>query len=81
MSATSSALGFAALSRQLNSDTQTSFVLGEDGYIQALPDGAFAAVDGRPLDVKGGKWLMVNGQGSVRGPASKYRDLKATLQI
>jgi phage I-like protein len=58
MSATSSALGFAALSRQLNSDSQTSLVLGEDGYIQALPDGAFAAVDGRPLDVKGGKWLM-----------------------
>jgi phage I-like protein len=58
MSATSSALGFAALSRQLNSDSQTSVVLGEDGYIQALPDGAFAAVDGRPLDVKGGKWLM-----------------------
>ncbi len=29
-----------------------------DGYIQALPDGQFSAVDGRPADVASGKWLM-----------------------
>ncbi|WP_299001778.1 phage protease [uncultured Shewanella sp.] len=30
----------------------------DDGYIQALPDGYFNAVDGRPRDVASGKWLM-----------------------
>ena len=29
-----------------------------DGYIQALPDGEFKAVDGRPHDVASGHWLM-----------------------
>ncbi|MDT3319255.1 phage protease [Shewanella sp. SP1S2-4] len=58
MSATTTALGFAALSSQLNVNPEATFVVGEDGYIQALPDGHFAAVDGRPDDVAGGKWLM-----------------------
>ena len=49
------ALSFHSANAQ--SDT-ASFALGEDGYVQALPDGAFAAVDGRPFDVQGGKWLM-----------------------
>ncbi|MGI2158048.1 phage protease [Shewanella baltica] len=58
MSATTTALGFAALSSQLNVNPEATFVVGEDGSIQALPDGHFAAVDGRPDDVPGGKWLM-----------------------
>lgn len=58
MSATTTTLGFAALSSQLNVNSEATFVVGEDGYIQALPDGHFAAVDGRPEDVAGGKWLM-----------------------
>lgn len=58
MSATTTALGFAALSSQLNVNSEASDVVGEDGYIQALPDGHFASVDGRPDDVAGGKWLM-----------------------
>ncbi|MBW3527681.1 phage protease [Shewanella sp. NKUCC05_KAH] len=58
MPATSTALGFAALSSQLNLNPEATFVVGEDGYIQALPDGHFASVDGRPDDVAGGKWLM-----------------------
>lgn len=58
MSATNTALGFAALSSQLNVNSEASNVVGEDGYIQALPDGHFASVDGRPDDVAGGKWLM-----------------------
>lgn len=58
MSATTTALGFAALSSQLNVNSEAAFVVGEDGYIQALPDGHFASVDGRPDDVAGGKWLM-----------------------
>ncbi|MCU7976918.1 phage protease [Shewanella sp. SW36] len=58
MPATTTALGFAALSSQLNVNPEAAFVVGEDGYIQALPDGHFAAVDGRPDDVAGGKWLM-----------------------
>ncbi|MEM6251084.1 phage protease [Shewanella vaxholmensis] len=58
MPATTTALGFAALSSQLNVNPEATFVVGEDGYIQALPDGHFAAVDGRPDDVAGGKWLM-----------------------
>lgn len=58
MPATSIALGFAALSSQLNVNPEAAFVVGEDGYIQALPDGHFASVDGRPDDVAGGKWLM-----------------------
>ncbi|MGI2152252.1 phage protease [Shewanella oncorhynchi] len=58
MSATNTVLGFAALSSQLNVNSEATFVVGEDGYIQALPDGHFAAVDGRPDDVAGGKWLM-----------------------
>ncbi|MFB2661797.1 phage protease [Shewanella mangrovisoli] len=58
MPATSTALGFAALSSQLNVNPDARDVVGEDGYIQALPDGHFAAVDGRPDDVPGGKWLM-----------------------
>jgi len=44
-----------ALSSQLTFDITTA---NADGYIQALPDGEFAAVDGRPSDVKAGKWLM-----------------------
>jgi phage I-like protein len=43
---------FAALSRQLNSEPKQVSLLSEDGYIQALPDGDLAAVDGEPLDVK-----------------------------
>lgn len=63
MPATSIALGFAALSSQLNVNPEAAAMVGgngvgEDGYIQALPDGHFAAVDGRPDDVAGGKWLM-----------------------
>lgn len=58
MSATTTALGFAALSSQLNVNSEAAFVVGEDGYIQALPDGHFASVDGRPDDVAGGNWLM-----------------------
>ena len=53
-------LGVAALSSTLTvlPSTSAGFQLGEDGYIQALPDGHFASVDGRPDDVAGGKWLM-----------------------
>ncbi|MGI2227055.1 phage protease [Shewanella frigidimarina] len=58
MSSTAIALGFAALSSQLNAHADAAFSVADDGYIQALPDGQFASVDGRPEDVKGGKWLM-----------------------
>ncbi|MCK8043927.1 phage protease [Shewanella sp. 1CM18E] len=58
MLATSTAFGFAALSSQLNVNTDVAFTVAEDGYIQALPDGLFASVDGRPADVAAGKWLM-----------------------
>lgn len=58
MPATSTAFGFAALSSQLNASTDVAFTVAEDGYIQALPDGLFASVDGRPADVVAGKWLM-----------------------
>lgn len=58
MPATSTAFGFAALSSQLNADKDAVFTVAEDGYIQALPDGLFASVDGRPADVAAGKWLM-----------------------
>ncbi|MCL1048459.1 phage protease [Shewanella abyssi] len=58
MPATSIAFGFAALSSQLNANTDVAFTVAEDGYIQALPDGLFASVDGRPADVVAGKWLM-----------------------
>lgn len=53
-------LGVAALSSTLTvlPSTSAGFQLGEDGYIQALPDGHFSSVDGRPEDVPGGKWLM-----------------------
>ncbi|WP_173497605.1 phage protease [Shewanella sp. ISTPL2] len=53
-------LGVAALSSALTvlPSTCAGFQLGEDGYIQALPDGHFNAVDGRPEDVPGGRWLM-----------------------
>lgn len=53
-------LGVAALSSALTvlPSTSAGFQLGEDGYIQALPDGHFNAVDGRPEDVPGGRWLM-----------------------
>jgi phage I-like protein len=44
-----------ALSSQLTFYITTACA---DGYIQALPDGEFAAVDGRPSDVKAGKWFM-----------------------
>jgi phage I-like protein len=44
-----------ALSSQLTFDITTA---NADGYIQALPDGFFAAVDGRPRDVKAGKCFM-----------------------
>lgn len=54
------ALGVAALSSALvvSPSTSAGIQLGEDGYIQALPDGHFNAVDGRPEDVPGGRWLM-----------------------
>ncbi|MBO2670030.1 phage protease [Shewanella algae] len=52
------AIGFAALSSQLTTATAAAFVVAQDGYIQALPDGQFASVDGRPSDVPSGKWLM-----------------------
>ncbi|MCG9722116.1 phage protease [Shewanella sp. Isolate7] len=52
------AIGFAALSSQMTTTTAAAFVVAEDGYIQALPDGQFASVDGRPSDVPSGKWLM-----------------------
>ncbi|QRK80179.1 phage protease [Shewanella sp. LZH-2] len=56
---TTIAIGVAALSSTIAINPNTTGVLfGEDGYIQALPDGHFAAVDGRPDDVPGGKWLM-----------------------
>ncbi|BDA59746.1 phage protease [Shewanella xiamenensis] len=56
---TTIAIGVAALSSTIAINPNTTGVLfGEDGYIQALPDGYFAAVDGRPDDVPGGKWLM-----------------------
>lgn len=56
---TAIAIGVAALSSTIAINPNTTGVLfGEDGYIQALPDGHFAAVDGRPDDVPGGKWLM-----------------------
>jgi len=56
---TAIAIGVAALSSSIAINPNTTDVLfGEDGYIQALPDGHFAAVDGRPDDVPGGKWLM-----------------------
>lgn len=56
---TAMAIGVAALSSTIAINPNTTGVLfGEDGYIQALPDGHFAAVDGRPDDVPGGKWLM-----------------------
>ncbi|UML94875.1 phage protease [Shewanella xiamenensis] len=56
---TAIAIGVAALSSTIAINLNTTGVLfGEDGYIQALPDGYFAAVDGRPDDVPGGKWLM-----------------------
>ncbi|WP_298769669.1 phage protease [uncultured Shewanella sp.] len=42
----------------LTSSVTFTLEQNEDGYIQALPDGAFNAVDGRPRDVVGGKWLM-----------------------
>ncbi|MCZ4339649.1 phage protease [Shewanella colwelliana] len=58
MPAISTAFGFAALSSQLNANTDVDFTVAEDGYIQALPDGQFASVDGRPADVVAGKWLM-----------------------
>lgn len=56
---TAIAIGVAALSSTIAINPNTTGVLfGEDGYIQALPDGHFAAVDGRPDDVPSGKWLM-----------------------
>ncbi|WP_258406282.1 phage protease [Shewanella halotolerans] len=58
MPAISTALGGAALSSQLNSIVTATFEVAEHGYIQALPDGLFAAVDGRPEDFTIGKWLM-----------------------
>ncbi len=36
----------------------SAFAAESDGYIQALPDGQFSAVDGRPHDVTNRKWLM-----------------------
>jgi len=47
---TSKEVGFAALT--LNSS------LDNDGWCQLLPAGFFSAVDGRPLDVEGGKWFI-----------------------
>lgn len=45
----STSLGLAVLSGELQT---------EDGWVQLLPDGDFAAIDGRPHDVPGGKWKM-----------------------
>ncbi|MCB5226171.1 phage protease [Alishewanella sp. 16-MA] len=42
-------LGLAVLSGELQT---------EDGWVQLLPDGEFASIDGRPHDVPGGKWKM-----------------------
>lgn len=56
---TTIAIGVAALSSTIAiNPSSTGVLFGENGYIQALPDGHFAAVDGRPDDVAGGKWLM-----------------------
>lgn len=55
----------AALTSQL---LLASAMADSDGYIQALPDGKFTAVDGRPHDVKSGQWLM---------DATAYAALKA----
>ncbi|MBY6223565.1 phage protease [Ferrimonas balearica] len=52
LSAAESRLVLAPLSAEL------AVTLPEDGYIQALPDGPFAAVDGRPADVASGQWQM-----------------------
>lgn len=52
-------LQLAALSSAIAFDIGNAGATGDDdGWVQALPDGAFAAVDGRPHDVAGGKWLM-----------------------
>lgn len=42
-------LGIAVLSEQINNTTD---------WVQLLPDGEFSAIDGRPHDVPGGKWIM-----------------------
>ncbi|WP_198590840.1 hypothetical protein [Shewanella sp. 10N.286.52.C2] len=52
MPATSTAFGFAALSYQLNVNTDVAFTVAEDGYFQALPDGLFASVDGHLVMLK-----------------------------
>jgi len=44
--------GVAALGAELTTDNES------DGWYQLFADGHFAAVDGRPDDVPGGKWLM-----------------------
>lgn len=44
-----------ALSSQLTFDITTA---NTDDNIQTLPDGEFAAVDGRPSDVKSVIWLL-----------------------
>ncbi|MCH4295574.1 phage protease [Shewanella sp. 3B26] len=52
-------LQLAALSSAIAFEIGSAGATGDDeGWVQALPDGAFAAVDGRPHDVASGKWLM-----------------------
>ncbi|BCV29200.1 phage protease [Shewanella algae] len=54
-------LQLAALSSAIAFEIGGAGATGDDdGWVQALPDGQFAAVDGRPHDVAGGKWLMDN---------------------
>ena len=48
--ATSKQVGFATLALDAS--------LNNDGWCQLLPAGFFSAVDGRPLDVDGGKWFI-----------------------
>lgn len=47
-------LQLAALSSAISFEVHQA----ADGWVQALPDGEFASVDGRPADVASGKWLM-----------------------
>lgn len=46
---------YSTVNHLINTDNHLT---NRDGYIQALPDGAFNAVDGRPRDVASNQWLM-----------------------
>ncbi|WP_417345709.1 phage protease [Ferrimonas sp.] len=48
---TTESMAVTALSAELD-------ISADDGWVQALPDGEFSAVDGRPRDVHSGKWRM-----------------------